>query len=127
MNKKVLVVDDESPIADMLSLFCQAYGFETKVLTNGMDAVAVVKEYMPDLITMDLAMPGTSGAKVIEMLKNDETTKKIPIIVISAYAGAQEVAESLKLSDAVLQKPVRMETLKDKIGTMLASDTMSEN
>ncbi len=124
MNKKVLVVDDESPIADMLSLFCQAYGFETKVLTTGSDAVSVVKSYMPDLITMDLAMPGTSGLKVIETLKNDEKTRKIPIIVISAYAGAGEVSEILKLSSAVLQKPVKMKDLEKHIENILTS---SEN
>ena len=122
MNKKVLVVDDESPIADMLSLFCQAYGFETKVLTSEGDAVSAVKDYMPDLITMDLVMPGTSGLKVIETLKNDLQTRKIPIIVISAYAGAQEASEILKLTQAVLQKPVRMKDLGEQIDSILASD-----
>ena len=122
MNKKVLVVDDESPIADMLSLFCQAYGFETKVLTSGGDTVSAVKDYMPDLITMDLVMPGTSGLKVIETLKNDLETRKIPIIVISAYSGAQEASEILKLTQAVLQKPVRMKDLGEQIDSILTSD-----
>ena len=121
-KKKILIVDDESPIADMIADFCENFGFETKVLNSGENAVKTVKSFKPDLITMDLVMPETSGLEVIEMLKEDPECKGIPIIVISSFSGAEEASEILKLTRAVITKPVTMKVLGENIEIALAAN-----
>ena len=120
-KKKVLVVDDESPIADMISDFCQSFGFDAKTMNSGEDALEAVKSYRPDLITLDLIMTDLSGLEVLEMLKGDEETRKVPVIVISALANAGAAKEVLKLSQGFLPKPLKMDVLEEKIGAVLAS------
>ncbi len=119
-QKKILIIDDEGPIAEMISDFCQTYGFETKVLNSGEIAVDVAKSYKPDVITLDLVMPETSGFEVVEMLKQDPETRKIPVIVISSYGWAKDAAKTFALAKAVVQKPVSMKVLGEQIETALA-------
>ncbi len=119
--KKILVVDDESPIAEMISDFCESCGLETKVLNSGEDVLEVVRTYKPDLITMDLVMPGPSGIEVIELLKSHEETKRIPVIVVSAIADDESVQQIRALSQGVLRKPVNMKALESKITTLLSN------
>ena len=121
-KKKILVVDDESQIAEMIADFCRQCGFETKVATSGQSAIETAKSFLPDLITLDLMMPGLSGLEVIEALKKEEATKKIPVIVISSYANAAEAQEALKLSQAAIVKPLKMKVLEEKIGAVLAGN-----
>ncbi len=119
LKKKILVIDDESPIADMIADFCQTYGFETRVLNSGEKAVEVAKAFRPDLITLDIVMPEKSGLEVADLLKNDPETVNIPIIVISSYTNAVEAAKSLQIAQAVLQKPVSLKILEENIGSVL--------
>ena len=120
-DKKILIIDDEGNIADMIAAFCQSYGFETKVLNDGATALEVAKEFKPDLITLDLVMPGTSGFEVVEMLKKDPETSKIPIIVISSYGWSEEAARAFNMTKSVVIKPVTRKVLGEKIETVLGS------
>ena len=116
MSKKILVVDDESPIAEMISDFCAALGFETKVLDGPQDILEVVKSFKPDLITLDLVMPNLSGFEVIEMLKKDPEASKIPVIVVSTIAGSISAEDVIwSQAKAILAKPLHMERLKSTI------------
>jgi len=118
-DKRILIIDDEGNIADMIAAFCQSYGFETKVLNDGVVALEVAKEFKPDLITLDLVMPGTSGFEVVEMLKKDPETKNIPIIVISSYGWSEEAARAFNMTKSVVIKPVTRKVLGEKIETVL--------
>ena len=120
-DKKILIIDDEGNIADMIAAFCQSYGFETRVLNDGVVALEVAKEFKPDLITLDLVMPGTSGFEVVEMLKKDPETKNIPIIVISSYGWSEEAARAFNMTKSVVIKPVTRKVLGEKIETVLGS------
>ena len=121
MAKKILIIDDEGNIADMIAAFCQSYGFETMVLNGGETALDAAKEFKPDLITLDLVMPGTSGFEVAEMLKRDPVTDKIPIIVISSYGWSEDAAKAFNMAKSVVIKPVTRKVLGEKIETALAS------
>ena len=110
-KKKILIIDDESPIAEMIAEFCESFECESKILNMGEDVVEVSKSYQPDLITMDLRMPKTSGIEMIGMLKGDLSTKAIPIVVISSYANVEEAHEALALSAGVLPKPIKRNVL----------------
>ena len=120
-DKRILIIDDEGNIADMIAAFCQSYGFETRVLNDGVVALEVAKEFKPDLITLDLVMPGTTGFEVVEILKKDPETKNIPIIVISSYGWSEEAARAFNMTKSVVIKPVTRKVLGEKIETVLGS------
>lgn len=120
-KRKILVMDDESPIAEVISEFCKSFGFETKILTSGENALEAVKGYKPDLITLDLVMPEISGVEVLEQLKADPETRDIPIIIISSIAGSTSVEEMLKKqTKEILAKPVQIKVLKASIEDALS-------
>ena len=123
-RKKILIVDDESPIAELIAEFCQMLGYETKILMSGEGVLAAVKSYMPTLVTLDLLMPNVTGFEVLKSLKEDSETKSIPVIVISAVVSEISGSEITELSQAILSKPVRLKKLKGTIEKVL-SDPLS--
>jgi CheY-like chemotaxis protein len=121
-KKKILVVDDERPIAELIAEFCELFGYETKVLNSGKNILDTVKSYNPDLITLDLLMPEVPGTAVLAVLKKDRQAKEIPVIVISSTIGSGvegPVIEASELSDNLLPKPISSNILKQKIQDLL--------
>ena len=118
-KKRILIVDDEQPIADLIGDFCVLLGFETRILNGGEDILEEVKAFRPDLITMDLVMPELSGLEVIEMLKADPETKNIPIVVVSAFVGSSSAEDILSHCRGILAKPLHVHELKEKIDAVL--------
>jgi len=114
-KKRILIIDDESPIAEMIAEFCESFGCESKILNMGENVVEVSKAYHPDLVTMDLRMPETSGIEMIGMLKKDSLTKGIPVVVISSYSNVEEAHDALAMSAGVLPKPLKRSVLGDQL------------
>ena len=85
-NKKILIIDDDENIIKMLELVLKPYGVEIDNAKSGSEGIRRAKEIKPDLITLDIRMPGIGGLEALKKLKNDEETKNIPIIVVSADA-----------------------------------------
>ena len=123
-QKKILVVDDEAPIADLIAEFCEIIGYKTRVIYNGKEVVNAVKQFCPDLITLDLNMPDVPGATILTVLKKDSDTRSIPVLIISSNVDStnpsQQMDESLKLSQAILPKPIEIKTLRMQIDKALA-------
>jgi two-component system cell cycle response regulator DivK len=85
--KKVLVVEDNEL---NLKLFCdllRAHDYETAPVRDGREAVKRAREFLPDLIIMDIQLPHVSGLELIEQLKGDEALRAIPIMAVTAYAA----------------------------------------
>ena len=82
--KKILVVDDEQDLLKVLGDRLTAAKYNVITASNGIEAVKMAKQQKPDLIILDIMLPGIDGGKVEEILKDDEQTKKIPIIILSA-------------------------------------------
>lgn len=119
-NARILIIDDECPVADLLSEFCQAKGFETTVLNRGENVLESVKSWQPDLITLDIVMPGISGIEILARLKGDQETRPIPVLIISVKdESAEEVKKILSLCQGILRKPIKMQTLHDKIEAIM--------
>ena len=119
--KKILIIEDEITIAEMISDICESFGFETKIVQEGEAAFDAVKAWRPDLITLGLIMPDFSGLEIRELLKDDEETKHIPVLVISALANSETAYKVLKLSQGFLPKPLKMKALEEKIQSALSS------
>jgi len=83
-KKKILVVDDEQDVLIYLSTLFEDNGFDTITAENGIEALALAKSELPDLITLDITMPEQSGIKTYRYLKNDVNLQEIPVIIITA-------------------------------------------
>src|SRR4030042_1558156 len=84
MGKKILLIDDEQDFADLLKMRLEHVGaYEVKVLLSAKDILAHVREFLPDVILLDLLMPGLGGIEVCQMLDRDPIGMNVPIIVLS--------------------------------------------
>ena len=108
---RILVVDDDPAIADMIAEFCQGAGFETRTVTHSPDAFQTALEWNPDLITLDLEMPHMDGVEVLRRLQSDPKTAGIPVVVVSVVAKGALERGLLNDARAVFEKPVRLQKL----------------
>src|SRR6185436_14790877 len=93
MKKKILVCDDNVDIYDVLKIILEGGGYEVKVLNEGKNIVKEIKKYHPNLLLLDIMLPGIDGKEISLMLKSDEHTKELPILVISALNNPKQVAK----------------------------------
>jgi DNA-binding response OmpR family regulator len=106
MNAKILIVEDERDIVDLLRYNLEAAGFETDYVRNGADALHRAVEKSPDLILLDLMLPEVDGLIVCRLLKNDPRTKNIPVVMITAKAEERDRIAGLELGvDDYITKP----------------------
>ena len=89
-KKKVLVIDDEGDFLKVMRLRLEASAFEVITLDSGERAMQVAKSERPDLILLDVVMPGKNGSDVCRELKADEATRGIPIIIFTAHYPEEE-------------------------------------
>ena len=89
MTHRVLVVDDESDITELLSYNFRDAGYEVLVAADGMRAVALAQRWLPEAIVLDLNLPGLDGFAVCEMLRVLPSTRDIPILMLTAFATEQ--------------------------------------
>ena len=117
---KVLIVDDDETMVELLSGKLRNEGFEIFVANNGHEGLEECEKIKPDLIITDLMMPEMDGLDfILQVRKNNET---IPILGISGFPGKREVAINLGASD-FLEKPTNPKVLMQKIRDLLAGNT----
>ena len=106
MDAKILIVEDERDIADLLRYNLQKAGFETDYVRNGADALHRAVEKPPDLILLDLMLPEVDGTIVCRLLKNDPRTKNIPVVMVTAKTEEKDRVTGLELgADDYITKP----------------------
>ncbi len=88
-EKKILLVDDEPDVSELLTACIEFYGFNVKTAVDGIDAVEKIQQEKPDLIMVDMYMPRQSGARLIKTLQANKEWADIPVIVIIAHARNQ--------------------------------------
>jgi CheY-like chemotaxis protein len=116
----ILVVDDNEPSRDALSRRLERRGYRILAAADGQQAVTTTQTKLPDLVLMDLGLPGIDGWEATRQLKDGATTRHIPIIVLSAHAMTNDRDLALAAgADDFDTKPVRFEQLLGKIDTLL--------
>ncbi len=122
-KKLILVVDDDAHIRELLRQELEEAGYDVREAVDGFDAVKQVKSEVPDLVIMDVMMPGMSGFDAAAVLKNDPLTAAIPIVILSIIQD-QERGHRLGI-DRYFTKPVNKEVLLRDI-EMLTSERKSK-
>ncbi|MCK9995492.1 MAG: response regulator [Candidatus Krumholzibacteria bacterium] len=117
---KVLVADDEHNIRNILDFSLHAEGFLVISALNGEDAFKLAVESSPDLIILDVMMPGQGGVETCRALKADNRTSSIPVILLTALAGREDRdAGSEAGSDAYITKPFSPQKVIDVVQELL--------
>src|SRR5689334_14649307 len=121
MTKILCVVDSEDSLFTLHKRLSLA-GFEVKVATNGLEGVGWPKTLLPELIVMDLRLPGIDGWEATRRLKSQPETKHIPVIVVTADSSEQSRKKAYAAGcDGFEVKPVQFEKLVKKIHSLLGS------
>lgn len=109
-NAKILVVDDDAGIRDLLREVLLDSGYDVELAANGADALAAIRSAPPAVVLMDLMMPILSGFEATKVLKHDETTAAIPIVAMSAGRTLESLGSALPIDDYV-SKPFELTRL----------------
>jgi CheY-like chemotaxis protein len=113
---KVLIVDDEPFNVDVLQQELEELGYEAITAFNAKEALEQIKKHQPDLILLDLMMPVLDGFAVFKEVKNDNSLRDIPVIIVSAEHDSKSVVKGIKQgADDYITKPVDPEHLKSKL------------
>lgn len=108
MKKKIMVIDDDPAIVDYLTTLFADNGYETCSAKDAREGMEIAQKEMPDLITLDLEMPGDWGPRFYRKLSEDKDLKNIPVIVISGLSG---VKYAISRAVASISKPFDREDL----------------
>ena len=117
MIKKILIIDDEEDFSKLVKKNLELTGeFEVSTAINGNQGLTLVKKTKPDLILLDIMMPGIDGFKVLETLKANMDTIDIPVIMLTAKGDDPSKIRSSQLyDDEYINKPIGAADLKAKI------------
>ena len=123
MAKRILVVEDDADNRRIVVKVLTVEGYEVLEATDGRSALATARKEHPDLIIMDLAMPGLDGWQAATQLKSDPKVADIPIIALTAFAmrGDEEKAREAGC-DGYLSKPCRPQTIREVVRRYLRTD-----
>ena len=125
--KKILVVDDEKDVLFILKKILTAKGYSVITTTNGTNAIALAKSQHPDLIILDIVMPGMDGGEVSAKLQEHPLTRSIPVIFLTALLTKTEEYQENHIinSNITFAKPIDTEELLAQIEGLLCNATTS--
>ena len=120
-RRLILCIDDETEIARILQIRLSRYGIDVASASNGQDGFAAAVKMSPDLVLLDLCMPGDNGEKVLARLRHDPQTSAIPVFLLTgANASTRRGRWSHYRPDAYLIKPLNFDELKECICAQFA-------
>jgi DNA-binding response OmpR family regulator len=119
-NAKILIVDDEEDIVELVRYNLTREGFDTLSAVSGETALKLVRNEAPDLIVLDLMLPGVDGLEVTRRLKGDPNLRNIPIVMLTAKGEEADVVSGLELgADDYIVKPFSPKIMVARIKTVL--------
>jgi DNA-binding response OmpR family regulator len=117
---RILIADDERDIRDLITFTLRFAGYEVIPTSNGEEAYQTAMKVLPDLILLDVRMPRMTGYEACQHIKSEETTKHIPVIILSAKGQESEVRTGLDAgADEYILKPFSPDQLTERIKTIL--------
>lgn len=121
MNKKILAIDDDLAILDVLKMILELSGYEVVTLAKGDLVLETIENEHPDLILLDIMLAGLDGKTICQNLKHYSKTKDIPVIMISASHDLRSTLSLPGAPDDFLAKPFDLDVLVKKVEQQLAA------
>jgi two-component system alkaline phosphatase synthesis response regulator PhoP len=120
----ILVVDDEEDILELVSYNLTKAGYRVTSVTSGEDAIKASRSKLPDLVLLDLMLPGVDGLEVCNTLKRDSRTANIPVIMLTARGEEADIVSGLELgADDYITKPFSPRVMLARIKAVLRRKT----
>ena len=118
--RKILVVDDEPDIVELVSYNLKKEGFEVSAAADGEEALAKIRKERPDFIILDLMLPGIHGMEICRILRNDPGTKNVPVIMLTARGEEVDKILGLEMgADDYITKPFSPRELSARIKAVM--------
>lgn len=120
-KRKILIVEDDSFIVDIYQTKFLQEGFDVLTAENGVKALEILDKEIPDIILLDMMMPQMGGMDVLEKIKENENTKRIPIIMLTNIAESEDIAESQELGvdDYLIKSHFTPTEVMEKVNLLL--------
>ena len=119
-KEKILVVDDEEDILELIRFNLVREGYKVLCAPSGEEAMNIAQSEIPDLMVLDLMLPGIDGLEVTRVLKNDSRTKDIPIVMVTAKGEEADIVTGLELgADDYITKPFSPRVLVSRVRAVL--------
>ena len=119
-NEKILIVDDEEDILELLKYNLSREGYKVSCAASGEETLRAVRSGIPDLIVLDLMLPGIDGLDVARQLKNDSKTRDVPIVMLTAKGEEADIVTGLELgADDYITKPFSPRVLLARVRAVL--------
>lgn len=120
MNNRILVIDDDSAINELIKVNLELRGYNVIQSFDGVTGFAAIKQELPDLIILDVMMPEVDGYTVAQRIRNYDRTKKIPILMLTALSQLNDKVKGFDIGvDDYLVKPFEMEELYIRVRALL--------
>jgi len=122
MSATVLIIDDEIHIRRLIAQMLELAGYQVLEASSGSEALRLMEQTKPDVITCDIFMPGMNGFEVLEAIKSEPATAEIPVIMLTAIGQEKDTARAEALgADDYITKPFGTTNLVETIERQLAS------
>ena len=112
--KRILIVDDDPLIARMYENKLKTDGYDVSVAFNGEEALAGAIKNPPDLIFLDVMMPKMNGVEVLKIMRGDDRTKNIPVLVLTNYENYRDKVEPMGISDYLIKANVTLNDVMER-------------
>jgi two-component system phosphate regulon response regulator PhoB len=129
MTRPVLIIEDDPDIAEVLSYGLESNNFETRVANNGEDGLtaALDRHNPPSIILVDLLLPGMSGYELCRRLRNEASTCRTPIVIVTAKTSDKDIATSVELGvDDYIVKPFSVREVVRRVSSLLEGEAILE-
>ena len=124
MNKKVLVIEDDPSASELMVYTLEPKGYQVITALNGLEGVKKAMDERPDLIILDIMLPGLDGYEVCHRLRQKPETANLPILMFSAKAREDDKETGLNMgADDYLAKPVEPSEIRAKVQALLAGSS----
>lgn len=116
----IMVIEDEDALRDIIIFNLEKNGYSTVSVPNANDALIIIEDYLPDIILLDLMLPGLKGQQFLSIIKKNSKLLHIPVIIISAKNNEEDIIKGLQAgADDYLTKPFSINILLARIKTIL--------
>jgi twitching motility two-component system response regulator PilG len=119
-NNRILIVEDEESLLKLESILLTSRGYHVRGVTDGASALKEIAENRPDLVLLDIMMPGIDGFEVCRRIKEDPLTKSIPVVMLTAKKSSMDQARGVQVgADAYITKPFKSVKIMEVIEGLL--------